>query len=332
MVLDGVVDAADYADAGWSTNLDDVEKISAEFAAACVRASPELCPIASWSPSGNASELLASFLASLENLKENPVADIVDGVPVFASYYDITQLIFALWYSPYKGFRLVASLMKALSENDLSWLVAAKPPFSCDHPSLVSLDHSAAAQGILCTDGPSQVNETKEEFRDYVDWCRAQSPTFGESWSTIRMACHGYNVRAKWRFAGPFGAEETKVGILFASQSLDPVTPLRNAVKASGLFPRSRVLEVMGSGHCTLGWPSVCAAREIRGYFRDGRVEEDRVLCPVSVEPFGSREEEGERERLDAAEDGEDGELEMVLKGIGDAWPPEGMVGSRYGL
>ena len=320
MVLDGVVDAEDYAAAGWSTNLWDIEKISQRFASACVDAGPDLCPIAAWSP-GNAAGLLTSFLATLDQFKSDPVTNIIDNAPVFVSHSDVLSTIFSAWYNGYTGFKLVADLLWELSNDNASMIYAQRPPFTCQHPNPPGKDaHSdAASTGILCTDGPSLLNETKEDYMNYMSWLQQQSPTFAGFWATIRMPCHGYSTRAKWRFSDSFGAK-TPVGILFASQSLDPVTPIRNAIGASKLFPGSQVLEVQGAGHCTLGFPSVCGAKKIRQYFRTGHLDEDMTVCPVSVEPFGTQEEEEARFNELSLEDRG---LTKSVMDVGKMWPPK---------
>ena len=318
VVLDGVADAEDYMATGWTSNLWDIEKINEKFAAACVDAGEDLCPIAAWSP-GDAAGLLSKFLAALEDLKSNPVATMIGDTPVFVSHSDVLQTIFALWYNGYVGFGATAQLMAELSSNNVSTIFSRRPPFSCQHPNVMIRDTNAASAGVLCTDGQSVVNETKADYREYMSLLRHQSPTFADIWATIRMPCHGYGVRAKWRFSGPFGAK-TPVGILFASQDLDPVTPLRNAISASNLFPGSQVLEVQGgAGHCTLGFPSICAAKKIREYFRTGSLSTDRTVCPVSADPFWTQEmQEAGLEKLSA----QDQKVAKLVMEVATAWPP----------
>ena len=302
LVLDGVVDAEDYMAMGWSTNLWDIDKITANFTQTCVAAGAERCPIAQWAP-GDGEKLLAELHQRLEALKQNPLTILVGDDPTLVSHSTVVELLFVEWYNGFAGFRRAAELLWELTHGNTTLFATLRAPYSCARPGAFAHDVGGAAAAIRCTDGAPLLDQSKAAYRAHLARLRAQSPLFADTWARIPLACHGYRVRPKWRFAGPFGANVTATAsagdsneietapILFVSQTLDPVTPLRNAVAAARRFPGSQLLEAQGVGHASIGYPNVCAMRQIAGFFRTGRVAappagEAWLKCPAMVGPF----------------------------------------------
>ena len=282
LVLDGVVNVMDYYDNKWEQNLWDVDHITANFTTACFSAGPSHCAL--FDPTGPAA-INATFHDILTNLTHHPLTGFnPDSTPIVVSHTDVINRILDLWYTPYANFRVVASFMFDLKSGNISAFYST--PLSCDSSPLSNIDSYAAAAGISCTDGGNFIHDTKDEYLTYLDFLRSQSPLFANRWARIRMFCHGYSIHAKWRFAGPFGAQ-TAHPILFASQTLDPVTPLRNAIDAAKLFPGAGIVEAHGLGHCTISYPSLCAMKVIRQYFQSGEVPDGKKFCESSVRPFG---------------------------------------------
>jgi hypothetical protein len=93
------------------------------------------------------------------------------------------------------------------------------------------------------------------------------------------MPCSHWSLRPVWKFNSSISAAKTSHPILFLSNSLDPVTPLRNAKKMSKQFPGSVVFGQDAEGHCTLAAPSVCIAKGIRDYFNTGELPKEGMAC-----------------------------------------------------
>ncbi|MCJ1316800.1 hypothetical protein MMC15_002121 [Xylographa vitiligo] len=301
MVLDGVVDGADYMANGWLKDILDIDSITTAFATTCFRAGPTLC--AAYDPHGP-SAILATLSAVLADVRTNPLPAFHDSIPTTITHSDVVLLLFSLWYSPLFGFPLAASAVQQLAARNgtaLAALKASYTPHMCDLPSAPARDTSGAQIAILCSDGDGHARgdlASQDAFRAYVATLRAQSPMFHERWAQVRLPCAGFDVRAKWRFEGPFGAQ-TAHPVLFTSQSLDPVTPLLNAAHATRLFPGSVLLETRGLGHCAVSMPSVEGLLAVREYFRSGAVPANGTRYGVYEGPFGERGEglrtEGER-------------------------------------
>ncbi|MCJ1395059.1 hypothetical protein MMC18_007940 [Xylographa bjoerkii] len=293
MVLDGVVDGADYAANGWLKNLLDIDGITSAFAAACFRAGPTLC--AAHDLRGP-SAILETLSTVLSDVRANPIPAFHNSIPTTITHSDVVLFLFSLWYSPLFGFPFAASVIQQLAARNGTAFAALKASLTahvCDLPAARERDTSAAQIAILCTDGDGYGGggiATQDEFRAYVAQLRAQSPLFHECWARVRLPCAGFDVRAKWRFEGPFGAQ-TAHPIVFTSQSLDPVTPLPNAVQGTRIFPGSVVLETKGLGHCAVSMPSVQGLLAVREYFHSGELPPNGTRYEVYEGPFGEKGE-----------------------------------------
>ena len=333
VVADGVVDADDYMAMSWSSNLWDIDNITANFTQACVAAGADLCPIAQWAP-GNSDKLLEEIHRQLDTLKESPLTTLAgENDPMLISHSMVVELLFVEWYNGFAGYRRAAELLGQLAAGNASFFTTRREPYSCARPGAFAHDVGSMAAAIRCTDGASLLHQSKAEYRPHLAHLRAQSPLFANVWAKIPLACHGYAVRPKWRFAGPFGANITAatsadppaggdqsdtVPLLFATQTLDPVTPRRNAVAAARLFPGSQLLEAQGVGHSSLGYLNPCALQQIALFFRTGRVAparpgEEWLKCPPSEGPF----DEPEPEARDA---GAASRTERAARQIAESW------------
>ena len=309
VVLDGVVDAADYSRIDWSKNLNDENKIFQLLATTCHKAGPDRCTL--YDVEGS-SKILSNIYSILEDIKKSPLATWDVNGPKVITYSQAVRFLFTEIYKPLNGFTNIARLLSNLAAGNGSDF--AEPQITYSHPSNpAGDDRQSTSMAILCSDGDPIEDISKEAFQTYRSLLKNQSSLMGDNWSIVRLPCLFYNIRAKWRFSGPFGGE-TAHPILFASQSLDPVTPLRNAFTASKLFPGSGVLEQNGVGHCTLSMPSLCTAKHIREYFQTGRLPAEGTKCEVDVQPFR------EKDPVKRYDDGDD-DLRGYLRELAEEFP-----------
>ena len=288
MVLDAVVDAGDYIRTDWEANLQDIDQITHGFSVSCYQAGPLECPL--WRD-GDDGELgiLKRINSLLQKLEQDPLpAWTQKGGATIITKSDVVKMMFNSWYKPMATFKETLFLLMVLDLGDAETFAdwKAVPIESFCTPSPFSpKDSDSAGVAIRCGDGDSITQESFTDYLHWVDRIKAQSPIFASRWAPVRLPCVFYNIRAKWRYTGPFGAS-TSHPILFASQSLDPVTPIRNAYAASKLFPGSAVIESLGMGHATLAMPSTCTAKTIRRYFQTGDLPETGTKCEVDMGPF----------------------------------------------
>ena len=284
MVLDGVVNATDYYSGGWRTDLSDTEKINANFTSECSSVGPSECALARILDTEN-SDLLEEFDELLASLKTTPLTGLVNGNPIFVNHYLIVGMVFSLWYSGYVGYNVTSEILWEVAKDNVTSFSMVDTPLRCSDGVNTVKDAHAAQVAISCIDAVSLVNETRKDYQDYIATLNNLSSTFGNTLAPIMMPCHGFDIRPTYKYDGPFGAV-TANPILFASQTLDPITPLRSADGASKLFPGSQVVEAQGIGHTTLGYPNACALKVLRDYFRTGNVPAERTYCAPEVRPF----------------------------------------------
>ncbi|PMD36998.1 hypothetical protein L207DRAFT_392332, partial [Hyaloscypha variabilis F] len=67
--------------------------------------------------------------------------------------------------------------------------------------------------------------------------------------------------------------------ILFVGNTADNITPLRNVVQNPESFGGSRVLRLDAYGHTGLSMPSRCTAKYIRGFFQEGEMPVEGMVC-----------------------------------------------------
>ena len=312
LVLDGVVDADDYARVGWETNLNDIDLILRNFSTSCFSAGPLKCGL--FDPAGP-QKIHDKITHILDDLDANPLPALAPSGPLIITHSDITSLIFSALYGAIHGFPEIAGILTDLyTRNGTSFALrkSLNQHISCPFSSSPAYSQDSTSTAILCGDGPSLLNTSQSSFKSYLTHLASQSPLFASGWAQIRLSCVGYPVRPKWQFTGPFGGK-TAHPVLFASQTLDPVTPLRNAEKAAKLFEGSRVLETEGVGHCTIAMPSVCAADVIQRYFQRGELPPaEGTKCGVDVRPFWKEEDLGKNGSS---------EVLTALTEIAERWP-----------
>lgn len=253
----------------------------------CYEGGKENCAI--WHEDGPAF-IGADMQNTITKLRHNPIevpGNATRG-PQVATYSDLQAYIRDIVYSPLSDFPKTAQILHELSQGNGTTLAAwkvdqlpkglGKPlseqcekdgPFSPScfvEPGSLVWD---AAYAIVCTDGLPRTNQTKEEYREYADKISSQSQLIGQSWAAIQLPCTAWNVRPTWRYEGNF-ANRTAHPIMFAGNTIDPVTPLRNAYTMAKGFAGSAVLHQNSEGHCTRASISLCSGRSIRAYFQNG--------------------------------------------------------------
>lgn len=285
VILDGVVDSFDYYEGGWTSNLQDTDMELAKFAEYCWRGGPKNCAL--YDKDGPAF-IAERFSKITQNLKQNPIG--VPGTDKYgadlATYTDLKKIFWTTAYMPLMKFHALAETMAQLEKGNGTALVQERRALSsqlklglseqCEHdgpysdacnPLYDGESTSLVAAGVLCSDADSQIDMTKEEFWEYVQRLIEQSKMMGDLWTTIRMHCTQvsstspqgvrpsvltaqWHARPKWPYTGHLNAT-THHPILFIGNTVDNVTPIRNARKMSKGFPGSVVLHQDVEGHCS---------------------------------------------------------------------------------
>lgn len=283
MVNDGNVDAVEYSSGRGIHFLQDTDTIMEAFYHFCRLAGPELCAF----HEDSEKSIETRLQKLLENIKKNPV--IVPGSlssskrPQIISYSSVRKIISSTLYRPLVMFPALADSLAALEVGDGSVFLdfaaqGSDDPFLCDAnygiregddspdttPEVPEAEGSKdGGTATLCSDG-GIINDTVDEFGVYVDKLVSLSKSVGASMASMRLACVGWSIQAKWRFDGmPLDSESsrnpalTKVGpfegntshpILFIANKADNVTPLRSAKANAKGYPNSVILVQNGYG------------------------------------------------------------------------------------
>ncbi|KAF2814581.1 uncharacterized protein BDZ99DRAFT_434284 [Mytilinidion resinicola] len=300
VVLDGVVDADSYYYGYWDSNLWDSDEIYMKFFEYCFEAGPDLCPF--HDPQGSAA-MRITYETLLTKIWNNPLA--IPGNeergPEIITWTDVKIITKTALYQPLGYFYILAELLADLTRGDGSKFAAFKqgertcsgcPLQECQEAGpysrecmITDWDGVDASSAVLCTDGIFLGDIDEEGFKEYWQTLKNQSHAMGDYWARTRLSCVGWNNTAKWRHPGPF-AGNTSHPILWISNTLDTVTPIRNGQKMKDQFPGSVLLEQNCQGHCSFTAPSICTAKAVRSYFQTGALPPPNTLCEADVKPF----------------------------------------------
>lgn len=300
-VLDGVADSFDYMKGGWLTNLQDTDLMFARFADYCFQGGEKHCTM--WHPDGPA-VIIENFAKVVAHFKANPIGIPGNDTrgPDIVTYSDLKHLFWQRLYNPLSHFPLLATVLHGLSKGNGSALLATKLkgheevekglPEACkkDGPYSASCFPSGlglfeATAGIMCSDAEPQTNMTKEEYWEYAQTLMSDSKLIGDTWGTIRVPCTNWHARPKWRYEGDF-VNKTAHPIMFIGNTIDNVTPIRNAFRMSKGFEGSVVLHQDSEGHCSTSSPSFCTGRTLRHYFQTGELPAEGTVCKPAAQPF----------------------------------------------
>ncbi|KAL6877159.1 TAP-like domain-containing protein [Trichoderma novae-zelandiae] len=309
LVLDGVCNIDDYATGpGWLANTVDSDEIFDNFFEGCAAAGPQVCALARTSDAHGASDIRRRFDSFLSELDQKPKSVLLDsGDVVVVTSWDVLILAGKVLYKPMPMFKLLARKLDEFLAGDLTQMAVmalglGMMPAMQDACPLDSANATKpgiiieAQSAVVCGDGDDVSGKDLAWWRRYVRRQLDASNVFGATWSTIRMPCSGWRVRPNWSFKGPFTTPDPDPSlqpgrpaapILFLSNRLDPVTPLRAAQAMAAQHPGARVLVQDGMGHCAVASaPSKCTRKAVADYFESGLIPSDLSPCKVECSPW----------------------------------------------
>lgn len=144
---------------------------------------------------------------------------------------------------------------------------------------------------VHCSDGPEPLPGRYDQFTGFETYLLNLTDRFGSQVAGLqadfKIACWSWplSLRTKWRFEGPFEAED--VPILFVNNRLDPATPAKSARKMAERYKGSAFLEQNAAGHGALFPPSGCMWEHVRRYMEEGKLPSKGTICEPKCVPFG---------------------------------------------
>jgi hypothetical protein len=276
-----------------------------EFWEGCYTAGPHLCPFLKSDINAKAAQ--KRFWGWAKHLDDYPVAMYAPGGGLMALRgEDIRRVIGSALYNPLPQFQpLAVALYEGMAGNlsrIASWVDREIPKIgdacqATQNASTMPELKEESAMAVLCGDGLDITGHSIKWWKEYITRQRDQSKLFGDFWSTIRFSCSGWQFRPKWVYRGPFATpkpnsrelyiDRPAAPLLFVSNRLDPVTPLRSARRMAESHPGSAVLVQNSTGHCAWGSaPSKCTWRIVSDYFHLGTVPDKETVCQEDCGPW----------------------------------------------
>ncbi|ORY57804.1 TAP-like protein-domain-containing protein [Pseudomassariella vexata] len=301
VVIDGVVDAADYYKTGWTRNLQDTDQIPRKWNDYCQGSgSKDRC---SFYFEGMPASYMSSIIGVITNrLRNSPIVlPVSEEGPMIFEHADIMSMLVNALYEPYRTSDVFFDVLGGLLEGPnvtratawkanrvrqkvlLSNACVDDGPFS--ETCVAGQSRYVPGVAIRCADGDDVSNDTKDEYKEYLQKLQRQSDIMGTMWSTLRLACMGWKARPAWAYKGAIEGRTTSP-ILAIGNTLDPVTPLRNARGIPALFPGSAVLQQNTEGHCSYSNPSIGTAKIVRAYFQNGSLPAPGTVTEPEWRPF----------------------------------------------
>ncbi|KAJ8514435.1 hypothetical protein ONZ45_g8045 [Pleurotus djamor] len=284
MVLDGVMDAEDYYHLQWRSNLADADKVVEKFFSGCYDAGKDKC--AFWGPS--VEDIRSRFDKVLLALQQRPLP-FWNGLdmPRLVTYSDLKAIVLQALYAPLGMFPVLASILHDLENGDGTSLAMLADYNLFPEPELLARIPGDAGSVIPCVDGWGRGNVTSlEAWEEHAAFLGRQSKYVGEAFGHNPLDCATMNVPppSSASYTGPLPPNgNTSTPILFMSNELDPVTPIR---RMSSLFPGSVVLSQDGLGHGIMASPSNCTLQYVQAYFNNGTLPPKDTVCKVNIPTY----------------------------------------------
>ncbi|KAH6617524.1 TAP-like protein-domain-containing protein [Chaetomium tenue] len=278
VVLDGVVDAELYEEPVWEESLVDADRVFGEFFRYCAEAGSK-CFL--YRDGDRKEDVQRRYEATMEGLRTNPIIFTHPNFfyPAVFRHEVVKRLVFTSLYSPIQGFSVVAWLVNYIYEGNYKSLgsLFQDEKLLCSigaNPMLMRMMNDAQ-RAIMCGDKLQPTNYTLGEWKSAYK-SMASTSQFADIWIPLMMQCSGWDLTSPQQTpSSPWKSVkqiDTANPILFLSNTYDPVTPLRAAVKMALKFKGAGLLEQEAPGHCTISAASRCTANVVREYLATGKV------------------------------------------------------------
>ncbi|POS72028.1 hypothetical protein DHEL01_v209577 [Diaporthe helianthi] len=281
MVLDGVVNADQHYDNDWRDGSDQMDEALEKFSSLFHSAGPEACSF--WGPTpGNITARLDDITLQLLN-HPFPLSGVQNqGLPQLVTYSDLKALFMNSVYNPPAAYPVMADILHQIEGGDVSALAGMFDSLKIT---------SDVRFTIQCVDSYRRNKAaTIEGYRDVAEYTASHSKYLGDIYPNLiaGVVCSSFRPQLpdSMTFEGS-PDKPTSFPILFASNTIDPITPLISARKMSAQFPGSALLLQEGVGHTVMALgASPCYFGYVQAYFQ-GVLPPSNTTCPQQYVPFG---------------------------------------------
>ncbi|KXS97430.1 hypothetical protein AC578_8822 [Pseudocercospora eumusae] len=305
IIIDGVSNAAHW----YGREFDKIHYTDSEnaffhgFLGECIKAGDD-CALSEF---GSTKEELHRVVMKLgDDLKQQPMSVYVNNTAWGLLTYEniFFNGILPALYKPTKKFSPLATNLALLLHGNAtpSWLAYSQhPAFSTDDESSDFIFNNDAHSG------PQYFPQPRLPFLKSQILPTVNLSLFGPSENLDFYTKQQWIVPHTSEFS-PASHVRTAYPILIVSMTTDPICPLVSAMRTQEVFEGSRLLEILGFGHCSVSVQSECADRVIRGFLESGRLpEEGHTRCGVDGGYFLKEEEQEGHEGKRREEEGQGG-------------------------
>jgi pimeloyl-ACP methyl ester carboxylesterase len=245
VILDGVVNPYEYYENSESQQFTDTDVVFTAFCEACV-SNQTACPLATGNQT--ASQLQATLLQGLEDLKQNPIP-----VPQSSLASTFTSVDYSLIqsqiYSSLKSpsqWPALASILLAVASRNATLLGNVVDVYFTS--TQTGAPDAQALAGIKYGDvKPRYRAENLTALLDTLALRRQLSPWFGDVVDNIPTQAAQWPLVAKEIYGGGFNGSHSGQ-ILLIGNTKDPITPLIAAANLAATIPGAVLLEQDGVG------------------------------------------------------------------------------------
>ncbi|KAI0378193.1 alpha/beta-hydrolase [Hypomontagnella monticulosa] len=285
VIIDGVANQFDWYEGQLDVeSFENTEDVWEGFVDECIKAGED-CPLSSLATSKGA---LKGKLSSLsKRLTDSPISIYVNNSIYGVLTYETIwyEAIFPALYKPANWYLLAGRLAKLLEGNATEALLA----YGLDGPWGLEGDSNTF---ITYNDGSSGAAYFAQDRQSLLDML---IPYMNAS-IFAPTENGGYYIKQQWQIPRthnyvPRKGVETAHPLLILSTSYDPICPLVSARSANAAFEGSKIIEVLGYGHCSVAIPSTCLAKHVREFLYNGTLPDDYTRCEVD-EPYFIKPEE----------------------------------------
>ncbi|CAE6402052.1 unnamed protein product [Rhizoctonia solani] len=281
VTIDGVVDPTLWAETVNNQkpgDLVDTERAYTNFLNACFEVGPERCAL-NTNETSSAPAIRKAIENFLGDLYERPLPVPHGDQPYILTSGMVRNLMFMNMYRP-RGWPTLAEQIAAGLKGDGAPIMNAVLN-SIERNSTKKAQTAMAIEAVTCVDGPELYNiDSHKAIEDIIEENVLTYEQVSTHFAAVEISmCHHWKSREAERFAGPFNHTTLANDILIIGNTADPITPVVNARAVNRLLPQSRLIVQDGSGHCSLAMASTCTAKAIRGYFLDGVLPPNGIVC-----------------------------------------------------
>ncbi|KAF8677373.1 alpha/beta hydrolase fold [Rhizoctonia solani] len=328
VTIDGVVDPILWATTGayeWGKwDLVDTERAYTNFLDACAEAGPERCAL-NTNERSTAPAIRKAVEKFIDDLYERPLPVPHGEQPYILTSGMVRNLLFINMYRP-RGWPALAEQIAAGINGDGAPITNAVLN-TIERNSTKKAQTAMAIEAVTCVDGPELYDVDPHKAVEAIIEENVQ--TYGQvstHFAGVEVSmCHHWKTREAERFVGPFNHTTLANDILVIGNTADPITPVVNARTVNRLLPQSRLIVQDGSGHCSLAMASTCTAKAIRGYFLDGVLPPNGIVCDTIERLFPEKSAPAEAKawlNSEASFSEADTRLAEVVRDLGMAMEP----------